>query len=132
MLIDDITRLRDLRKEAEYLAKRVAELEATVGISVGSGGGGSGGVPGDPVGRQAVALADLRALYDAALAQVAEAIVAAEKHIAEIPDARLRMALRYKYCDGLSWRQTAMRMDKRVDTADSLRKAVRRFFDAQQ
>ena len=132
MLIEKINRLRDMRKEAEYLAKRVAELEATVGVSGSGGGAGGSGPPGDPVGRQAVALADLRTLYDVALEQVTEAIVAAEIHIAAIPDARLRMALRYKYCDGLSWRQTALRMDGRVDTADSIRKAIRRFFAAQQ
>lgn len=128
MMLDLITQLVYLRREEEYLRMRVLEMESTLGAgsSLGEAGGGHASTPGDPTARQAIALSQLKDKYDHARARTRELIAQLEDYIARVPDARVRLALRLKYADGLSWRQTAREMDGREDTADALRVHVRR------
>lgn len=128
MMLDLIAQLAYLRREEEYLRMRVLELESTLGAgsSLGGAGGGHASTPGDPTARQAIALSQLKDKYDHARARTREMIIRLEDDIEQVPDARVRLALRLKYADGLSWRQTARQMDGREGTADALRMYVRR------
>lgn len=51
-----------------------------------------------------------------------------EEYIANIPDSQLRMIIRYRVIDGMSWKKVAMKMGG-GNTEDGVRMAYRRYFD---
>ena len=67
-----------------------------------------------------------KAQLERAEAKVTENVKAAEDFIQGVTDSRMRRLLRYRYLDGLSWTEVAIRMGGR-HTADSCRMAVERF-----
>lgn len=67
-----------------------------------------------------------KAQLERAEAAITENVRAVEEYIQGITDSRMRRLLRYRYLDGLSWTEVAIRMGGR-HTADSCRMAVERF-----
>jgi hypothetical protein len=55
-------------------------------------------------------------------------VTAAEKYIAEVPDARIRVILTMRYLDGKPWHDVAKAIYKNM-TADSVRKCAARWFE---
>lgn len=59
-------------------------------------------------------------------AECEAAIIEIEEYIKAVPDPFVRMAMRYRYIDGLSWVKTALQIGG-GNTADSCRMAVDRY-----
>lgn len=66
---------------------------------------------------------------EAAKARAAAQLSEIEEYIAGIEDSVMRQIIRYRYIDGLSWRQVAVRVGG-GNTEDSVRKAQDRFLAA--
>lgn len=66
---------------------------------------------------------------EAARARAAAQLAEIEEYIAGIEDSVMRQIIRYRYIDGLSWRQVAIRVGG-GNTEDGVRKAQDRFLSA--
>jgi len=61
------------------------------------------------------------------VAELKALVVAAEKFISEIPDARIRVILSLRYLEGFTWHDIAKKIYKNM-TADAVRKCTMRWF----
>ena len=127
MTLKELSQLYYLNREIEMDKRRLQELElkalpgaqSLTGMPHGSG-------LSDVVGRYAAEIADLRGIIEAKHRLCLYERSRLERYIAGIDDSLLRQIFTYRFVNGLPWLQVALCIGG-DNTADSVRKAVKRF-----
>ena len=106
-----LSQLKHLRAEADLLSARIGEVET----AVQSGTARITGMPrartrGDRVGAAAAQLADLQRLLADRRGLCLEELIRLYRYIEGIEDSLTRQVFTYRYVDGLSWQQVALRL----------------------
>ena len=128
MTIDDLKAYRYMAAEIEALQLQIAQLYSPVRspnlVSIGARGNSVS----DPT-HSSVMLADelQRQLEEKQEALRAKA-VAIEEWLNEVEDSRIRMAIRWHFLLGATWKETARKVDSSIPW-DTFRKAFFRWFD---
>jgi len=109
--IAQLSKLRALKREVEWLSRRIAEME----LSAQGGVGRITGLPGarrgyDRMGDFAVKIADLQSVLDRRRRQCMEELGELYRFIDDIADSEIRGILSRRYIEGMTWKQVAMRM----------------------
>ena len=109
MTLFDLYQLRDLRREINSDAERLAELETrathiTQTLSDMPHGGGDG----KKLEREAAAIADLRDLIEKKIDRCREELLELETYIQTIPDSLTRQIFVMRFEHGKSWRFIAI------------------------
>lgn len=138
MTVDQLKQYKALQREIETLNKAIVEM-GEKGPEVSSDAVSSAaewpyskhtvqvdGLDWSEYDRQMRAVLRKR---EAARARAAAQLAEIEEYIAGIEDSVMRQIIRYRYIDGLSWRQVAIRVGG-GNTEDGVRKAQDRFLSA--
>lgn len=131
MTIDDLKAYRYMAAEIEALQLQIAQLYSPVRspnlVSIGA----RGNTVSDPT-HSSVMLADelQRQLEEKQEALRAKA-VAIEEWLNEVEDSRIRMAIRWHFLLGATWKETARKVDPSLSVL-GLKKAFFRWFDEQK
>ena len=129
--------IKDLRKRIEVLEEKQQSLRDggtvidTVRGTRQDGTFGSiriEGFPSREYNKRKAAIEKYWGLLVGAETQLLELLNDAEEFIESIPDSHLRLIIRLRIIDDLSWRQVAQRIGG-GNTEDGVRKAFDRFFD---
>lgn len=130
MTASDLGRLAKLRADRRKLHEQRAELRSTRGRLPSSA------LDGMPKGRggvnrrtevYAAKLADLDAeIHKKDIAIIREEIKV-QQFISTVPDARLRLIIRHRVIDGLTWPKVAQAIGLRVETPDGVKATFLRF-----
>lgn len=133
MTTEELQRLGSLRAAGAKLHERWAELQATKEqlYSPLLDGMPKGGGIGRRVEKVAAQLADLEAAIQQNDAESIRAEIELQRFISTVPDARLRLILRYRFIDGLLWYDVA-RMISRTETIGAVKMSFRRFMATQE
>ncbi len=123
----ELSQLYWLNREIEMDQRRLRDLEAKTlpRTQTATSATRSSGMT-DRVGNCAVEIADLRDIIATKRQKCLQERIRLERYIAGIKDSFLRQIFTYRFVHGMSWRQVADHVGGR-NTADSVRKAVRRF-----
>lgn len=126
MTMNELYRLKDLRKEVADLKNRIERLEgrATRTGTAPSGMPFGGGIT-DKTGTGAD-LADLRDELTRAEAAAQAELLKLLAYIRSVDDPFIRNAMRYRFVDCLSWSAVAWRIGGN-NTGDGVRMAVKRY-----
>lgn len=127
MTLKELSQLYWLNREIEMDQRRLRDLEAKAlpRIQTATSATRGSGMT-DRVGNCAVEIADLRDIIATKRQKCLQERIRLERYIAGIKDSFLRQIFTYRFVHGMSWRQVADHVGGR-NTADSVRKAVRRF-----
>jgi len=127
MTLQELSQLYYLKREIAMDSERMAELEskALPGAQTLSGMPHPLGV-GDKLAKNAVEIADLRAVIEAKHRRCLAEQQRLEKYIAGIDDSFIRQLFTYRFVDGLTWRQVAKKLGGK-NSAGNLYKIAYRF-----
>lgn len=132
MTVKELSQLYYLNREIESDQKELEELEAKIGPRVQQlTGMPHGSNIGNPEERMAIEIADLKAIIAAKQIQCIHERNRLERFISGVEESRLRMAFRFRFINGLSWRQVAAHLGD-VRCEDSIKKQVYRYLKADQ
>lgn len=129
MTIKELSQLYWLNREIERDKARLEELY-TKAIGCNQPITGMPHVPGitDKVGRYAGEIADLRGIIEANIQRCFYELNRLNRYIDNVDDPQMRMILSLRFVNGLPWQQVAASIGG-SNTADSVRKACRRYLD---
>lgn len=127
MTKEELSQLYWLNREIEEDKRKLAELETAAE-------GGAAKITGMPhvsgngrsLENYAVLIAEQRELIDTKIRQTIILYNRLNRYIAAVPDSFMRLILTFRYVNGMSWLQVAMRIGG-GNTPDSVRKADDRF-----
>lgn len=122
MTLNELSQLYWLRREVIMDARRLVELET---MTNGIGGMTATGVK-DRTGTTAAKIEELRNILVDKQYKVLMERNRLEQYIASVDDSHMRQILTLRFVDGDSWQKVAMEIGGN-NTADSVRKACRRF-----
>lgn len=129
MTTKELYRIWDLRADLSKLHEQRAELRSTRGRLPSSAMDGMPKVRGG-INRRTEKVAALLADLDAAIHKKDLAILRAEcelqQYISTVPDSRLRLIIRYRCIDGMSWADVAQAIG-RIETGPAVKTAFLRF-----
>lgn len=110
-MIERLSQLRHLKREADELSQRIGELEErAMGGSARPMGMLRSGRLDDRVARAAASLADLRDRMARRRLDCLEELGRLYAFIDDLPDSQLRQIFAARYIDGLSWQNVARRI----------------------
>ena len=109
------TKIRQARERAEHITSDFRD------------GGGRGNVPKDKVGEAVAEIEKWKALLREYEGKVQSARNAAERATEQIDDPKVRLALKLKYADGLTWYQVAQNIG--WGSEDSWARLCERYLD---
>ena len=115
MIKEDFRELRFIKKEIELLKSDIAELHNTL-RGTGVGGCKNSGVS-DTVGRAIELIDEKERLLNEALLRCVSKENAILSEIYGVSDSRIRMILKLRFIDGLSWVKTAQELGVTVESA---------------
>lgn len=131
-----ISQYNELQKEIEYYNKKIRQLNAnsTVHSVVSS----SMGPPSFAKTSITISGTEIKSDYKrkkyqkfliTAKDKQLDIVINLEKEIQKIDDCLVRLGIRYKYIEGLEWKQVAQKIGGN-NTAESIRKTVHRYLDS--
>lgn len=104
----ELSQLYYLKKEIKEQQRRLAELEETAtNCSAQITGLPSGRGISDKTGNYAAQIADLKALLDSNLKKCFDELNRLNRYIQSVDDSQMRMILRLRYIQGLTWQRIA-------------------------
>ena len=110
MTIRELNQLRDLKREIQMDAERIAELETqATHITVSLSGMSSGGGDGKRLERYAAAIADLHTQIEYKRQRCIAEQKRLEAYIDDIPVSLTRQIFTLRFIEGLTWQQVANR-----------------------
>ena len=129
MTIKELSQLYYLNLEIEADKRRLADLEAAVTSISSPHPSGMPHTPGvqDKVSRYVAEMLDLEAIIAAKQLQCIHERNRLERYIAEIPDSLTRQIFQCRFCEGMSWRQTACVVGNGGMAEDSVKKVCYRY-----
>ncbi len=129
MTVKELSQLYYLNREIEMDMRRLAELERMAEGATSPDSSGMPRTPGisDRVSRYAAEIADLKAIIAAKQLQCILERNRLERYISSIPDSLIRQIFECRFCEGLSWRQTACMVGNGQMAEDSVKKACYRY-----
>jgi len=128
MTYEQVKRLHHMGLEIKEMAGRIKEIETAMKAPTRQmDWGNTHNQRRDRLREMVPELADLKRRYGETLARAREEYEEAVQWIDEVTDPFVRMILRYRYLDGLTWHQVAFKIGN--NTADSVRMAVNRYVD---
>ena len=123
MTKEELSQLAYLCMEVERDRQRLLELrEAAMGATQQITGMPRQGGAGDPVGKYAAQIADLRAILERNLERCWDELVRLNRFIACVPDSEMRQILTLRYIGRKSWQQIAEAMDADGDGSTERKK----------
>ena len=128
MTLRELSQLYWLKQEIESDARRLEELKQKRSGSSQSGTGGPGGgeKAGGRVERLAIAIVDLENEIQEKYMDSVREQIRLERYIADVRDSHLRLIMKQRFIEGLTWREIARRTGG-GNTPDSVRMMVRRY-----
>lgn len=109
MTIQELCQLRDLRREIQMDAERLAVLEArATRITQTVNGVQSGGGDGKKLERDVAAIADMRTMIEQKRERCREMLIGLELYIQTIEDSLTRQIFVMRFEEGKSWRRIAI------------------------
>lgn len=109
MTIQELYQLRDLRREIQMDAERLAVLEArATRITQTVNGVQSGGGDGKKLERDVAAIADMRTMIEQKRERCREMLIGLELYIQTIEDSLTRQIFVMRFEEGKSWRRIAI------------------------
>ena len=134
MTASDLGRLAKLRADLAKLHEQRAELRSTArrlsGPPMDGMPRGRGGVN-RRTENYAAKLADLDKEIRKKDLQILREETRVQKFISTVPDARLRLIIRHRVIDGMSWEKVAQAIGLRVETPDGVKATFLRFMREQ-
>lgn len=140
--VDMVEEIKDLRRRIHELEKQIDRIkeEGAVKDTVSGGMGGTQhyiveGFPVPEYSRKMMLLRSRKAMLEEKEAELLELTNQVEEYIGSIEKSELRIMFRLYYIDGLTWTQTAYRMNMMYPnrnipyTAESCRQRNKRFFE---
>lgn len=126
----ELSQLYWLRREIEEDRRRLDELEAIAASPASPRYDGMPHAPGagDGMARMAAEIADLKAIISAKQQLCVHECKRLARYISSIPDSRTRLIFAFRFMEGLSWRQIAVRVGG-GNTEDSVKKTCYRYLD---
>ena len=132
MTVKELSQIYYLNREIESDQKELEKMEAKIGPRAQQlTGMPHGGSAGNPEERLAIEIADLKAIIAAKQIQCIHERNRLERFISGVDESRLRMAFRFRFINGLSWRQVAAHLGD-IRCEDSIKKQVYRYLKAEQ
>ena len=133
MTTEELQRLGSLRAERAKLHERWAELRATKEqlYSPLLDGMPKGGGIGRRAEKVAARLVDLEAEIQQHDVEIIKAEIELQRFISTVPDPRIRLILRHRFIDDLSWGGVA-RMISRTETIGAVKMSFRRFMATEE
>lgn len=127
MTIRELEQYRGIISDIKALE---AEIESLYDVRQSPNGktGGHSSTPGDPTGKAAMRIIELREKLRAEQDQWSDAAYAVEHWLTDVEDAEIRSIIRWRYILGLSWKATAVRVYGTKGYADACRMRIKRFF----
>lgn len=131
MTMRELSQLYWLNKELERYEHKLSKLRYAIGPSSPSSDGMPRGSNMDSATeRRAVELVELQEIIEEIKTKIHRERKALLGYIDSIPDSYTRLIFSYRFMDGLTWQQVALRIGGRV-TADAVRKACIRYLEAE-
>ena len=129
MTIKELSQLYYLNREIEMDKNRLANLESIVTSASSPELSGMPRAPGanDKVSRYVAEILDLQAIIAAKQLQCIHERNRLERYIADIPDSLTRQIFQRRFCEGMSWRQTACSVGNGDMAEDSVKKTCYRY-----
>ncbi len=127
MTIEDLEQYRGITAEIKALELEIEALYDVRKSPAGHEGSGSP-TPGDPTGRAAMRIIELREQLLIQQERWSEAALKIEQWLQTVEDAEIRSIIRWRYILGLSWKQTGKRVYGDTEAGDACRKRIKRFF----
>jgi len=127
MTIEQLEQYRGIVADINALQAEIDSLY-DVRRSPTSDGMGHGSTPGDPTGRAAMRIIELREQLRTEQNRWSDAVYSIETWLRTVQDSEVRSIIRWRYILGLSWKQTANQVYGTTEYWDACRKRVRRFF----
>lgn len=129
MTVKELSQLYWLNREIEMDKNRLADLESMVTSASAQQMSSTPHAPGvnDKVGRYVAEILDLQAIIAAKQIQCIHERNKLERYIADIPDSLTRQIFQCRFCEGMSWRQTACSVGNGSMAEDSVKKACYRY-----
>lgn len=132
MTIRDLSQLYYLRKEIAHDEERLGRLRAQMGsVSSPLCGAGTSGEKVSRTERIVVELVDLEKSIDKKIQQMYCEKIRIERYISTVEDSRIRLILKLRFVEGVSWAKTAVKVGG-GNTADSVRKACFRYLKSEK
>lgn len=128
MTVHDLSQLYYLNREIEMDQRRLVDLEAHAYAPSGAKLTGLPKAPGvgDPTGRYAADIADLKAIIQTKQERCIHERAMLERYIADIPDSETRSILTLRFVNGLPWAQVAACLGE-GNSADRVKKVCYRY-----
>ena len=127
MTIEELEQYRGIVADINALEQEINALY-DVRRSPTSDGMGHGSTPGDPTGRAAMRIIELREQLRAEQDRWSDAAMAIEQWLRGVEDSEIRSIIRWRYALGCSWKETAKHVYGAKGYADACRMRIKRFF----
>lgn len=131
MTIDDLKAYRYMASEIEALQLQIAQLYSPVRspnlVSIGA----RGNTVSDPTHRSVMLADELQRQLEEKQEALRAKAVAIEEWLNEVEDSRIRMAIRWHFLLGATWKETTRKVDLAM-SVDAMKKFFFRWFDEQK
>ena len=128
MTIETLEQYRGIMSEIKALELEIEALYDVRKSPNGKESGGYSSIPGDPTGRSAMRIIQLKEQLLAQQERWSEAALKIEQWLQTVEDAEIRSIIRWRYILGLSWKQTGKRVYGDTGASDACRMRIKRFF----
>lgn len=128
MTIQDLEQYRGITAEIKALEMEIDVLYDVRRFPTVKQNPGYSSTPGDPTGRNAMKIIELKEQLLAQQERWSEAALKIEQWLQSVGDAEIRSIIRWRYILGLSWKQTGKRVYGDLDGGDACRMRIKRFF----
>lgn len=127
MTLEQLEQFRGMRAEVVAIQKEIETLYSPISSPNGHTEGGHGTTPGNPTEQAAMRVIDRKKALESKVYAMQEALAAIDEWLDTVDDSKLRAIIRWHYINGLTWKQTNVKVYGYANPHRAQKKVLRFF-----